>query len=261
MIGAIAGDIIGSVYEHNPLKSENFPLFSDYSRITDDTVMSLAVAQVILEGGNYGQEMKSLGRIFPNAGYGGNFMLWLAEDEIRPYNSWGNGSAMRVSPIGFAYDTEEDVLREAKNSAMVSHDHPEGIKGAQAVALTILLARQGASKDQIRERISTEFVYDLDRTIDQIRPDYSFDVSCQGSVPEGIIAFLDSTDYSSAVRKAVSLGGDSDTLACIAGAIAEAFYKEIPSLIQIETEDRLPGLLWNILEKFEKRFPCCGLGD
>ncbi len=261
MIGAIAGDIIGSVYEHNPLKSEDFPLFSDFSRITDDTVMSLAVAQAILEGGNYGHEMKSLGRIFPNAGYGGNFMLWIAEDEIRPYDSWGNGSAMRVNPIGFAFDTEQDVLREARNSAVVSHDHPEGVKGAQAVALAILLARQGASKKQIRERISTEFIYDLDRTIDQIRPGYSFDVSCQGSVPEGIIAFLDSTDYTSAVRKAVSLGGDSDTLACIAGAIAESYYKEIPALIQTETENRVPDLLWKIQEKFEKRFPCCGLGD
>jgi len=240
MIGAIAGDIIGSVYEHNPLKSEDFPLFSDYSRFTDDTVMSLAVARAILEGGDYGQEMKSLGRIFPNAGYGGNFMLWLVEDEIRPYDSWGNGAAMRVSPIGFAYNTEEDVLREARNRA---------------------IARQGASKEQIRERISIEFNYDLDRTIDQIRPGYNFDVSCQGSVPEGIIAFLDSTDYTSAVRKAVSLGGDSDTRAGSAGAIAEAYYKEIPTLIQIETENRLPDLLWKILEKFVKRYPCRGLGD
>jgi len=261
MIGAIAGDIIGSVYEHNPHKSEEFPLFSDYSRFTDDTVMSLAVARAILEGGNYGDEMKSLGRIFPNAGYGGNFILWIAEDEIRPYDSWGNGSAMRVSPIGFAYNTEEDLLREARKSSMVSHDHPEGIKGAQAVALTIMLARQGSSKEQIRERISTEFTYDLDRTIDQIRPDYKFDVSCQGSVPEGIIAFLDSTDYTSAVRKAVSLGGDSDTLACIAGAISEAYYKEIPTLIQIEIKNRLPDILWKILEKFEKRYPTCGLGE
>ena len=260
MIGAIAGDIIGSVYEHNPHKSEVFPLFSEYSCLTDDTVMSLAIAQAILNGGDYGKEMKSLGRIFPNAGYGGNFFIWISEDEIKPYNSWGNGSAMRVSPIGFAFDTEEDVLREAKNSAQVSHDHPEGIKGAQAVALAILLARQGANKNQIRDRISREFKYDLNRTIELIRPGYSFDVSCQGSVPEGIIAFLDSTDYTSAVRKAVSLGGDSDTLACIAGAIAEAYYKKIPSLIQIETEDRLPGLLWTILESFEKRFPCCELG-
>ena len=260
MIGAIAGDIIGSVYEHNPLKNEEFPLFSDYSRITDDTVMSLAVARAILDDGDYGKQMKSLGRIFPNAGYGGNFYLWLAEKEIRPYNSWGNGSAMRVSPIGFAFDTEGDVLREAKNSAIVSHNHPEGIKGAQAVALAVLIARQGASKEQIRKRISTDFKYDLDRTIDQIRPDYSFNISCQGSVPEAIVAFLDSTDFSSAIRKAVSLGGDSDTQACIAGAIAEAYYKEIPARIQTETENRLPGILWGILEEFEKLYPCCRLG-
>lgn len=261
MIGAVAGDIIGSVYEHNPHKSEDFPLFSEYSRFTDDTVMSLAVARAILEGGDYGQEMKSLGRIFPKAGYGGNFRLWLKEDEIRPYHSWGNGSAMRVSPIGFAFDSEKDVLQEARNSAVVSHDHPEGIKGAQAVALAILLARQGASKEQIRDRIAGEFSYDLNRNVDQIRPGYSFDVSCQGSVPEGIIAFLDSIDYTSAIRKAVSLGGDSDTLACIAGSISEAFYKEIPLLIQIETEDRMPGNLWRILEEFEKKYPCCVLGN
>lgn len=261
MIGAIAGDIIGSVYEHNPIKREDFPLFSDFSRVTDDSVMSLAVAQAILTGGDYAQEMKKLGRIFPNAGYGGNFMIWLAEDEVKPYNSWGNGSAMRVSPIGFAFDTERDVLHEAKKSAEVSHNHPEGIKGAQSVALAILLARQGASKEQIKNRISVEFSYDLNRKVDQIRPDYDFNVSCQGSVPEAIIAFLDSSDYLSAVRKAVSLGGDSDTLACIAGAIAEAYYKIIPTLVQIETKNRVPGILWPILEKFEKEYPCCDVGN
>jgi len=260
MIGAIAGDIIGSVYEHNPIKREDFPLFSDYSRVTDDSVMSLAIAQAILTGGDYAQEMKRLGRIFPNAGYGGNFMIWLAKDETKPYNSWGNGSAMRVSPIGFAFDTEKEVLHEAKKSAEVSHNHPEGIKGAQSVALAILLARQGASKDQIKDRISREFSYDLNRNIDQVRPDYDFDVSCQGSVPEAIIAFLNSSDYISAVRKAVSLGGDSDTLACIAGVIAEAYYKEIPTLVLIETEDRVPGILWNILDQFEKEHPCCAVG-
>jgi ADP-ribosylglycohydrolase len=261
MIGAIAGDIIGSIYEHNPLKSEDFPLFSDFSHLTDDTVMSLAIAQAILTNGNYAQEMKRLGRIFPNAGYGGYFKIWLAEDETKPYDSWGNGSAMRVSPIGFAFDTEKDVLREAKKSAEVSHNHPEGIKGAQSVALAILLARQGASKEQIKDRISREFKYDLNRQVDLIRPDYSFDVSCQGSVPEAIIAFLDSTDYISAIRKAVSLGGDSDTLACIAGSIAEAYYREIPILVQIETENRLPEVLRQILDQFEKQYPCCDVGQ
>ncbi len=261
MIGAIAGDIIGSIYEHNPLKSEEFPLFNDSSRITDDTVMSLAVARAILEDGDYGKHMKSLGRMFPNAGYGGNFFLWLVDDQASPYNSWGNGSAMRVSPIGFAFDTESDVLREAKNSAIVSHDHPEGIKGAQAVALAVLIARQGASKEQIRKRISTEFKYDLDRTIDQIRPEYSFNVSCQGSVPEAITGFLESTDFESAIRKAVSLGGDSDTQACIAGSIAEAYYKDIPSRIQIESKIRMPGILLEILENFESVYPCHRAGN
>jgi ADP-ribosylglycohydrolase len=261
MIGAIAGDIIGSIYEHNPIKREGFPLFSDHSHFTDDSVMSLAIAKAILSSGDYALEMKSLGRCYPNAGYGGNFFLWLAEDEIKPYNSWGNGSAMRVSPIGFAYDTEDDVLREAKKSAEVSHNHPEGIKGAQSVALAVLLARQGASKNQIKDRISSQFCYDLNRSIDQIRPHYGFDVSCQGSVPEALIAFLESADYVSAIQKAVSLGGDSDTLACIAGAIAEAYYGQIPSSIVLETEKRLPEVLWMILHEFETKYPCCVMVD
>ena len=259
MIGAVAGDIIGSIYEHNPIKSEDFPLFHTDSRFTDDTVMSLAVARAIMKDNNYGKEMKSLGQVFPYAGYGGSFQKWLFDPDIIPYNSWGNGSAMRVSPVGFAYGTEEEVLLEAKASAEVSHNHPEGIKGAQAVALAVFLARQGASKQEIRGRISSEFSYDLDRTVDGIRPNYQFDVSCMGSVPEGIIAFLDSTDYKSAVRKAVSFGGDSDTQACIAGGIAEAFYKSIPHSIIERVEMILPGILWDILEEFEKTYPCCGM--
>lgn len=260
MIGAVAGDIIGSIYERNPLKREDFPLFHTHSQFTDDTVMSLAVARAILQDGNYGREMKSLGQKFPYAGYGGNFRRWLFEPEIIPYNSWGNGSAMRVSPVGFAFNTEEEVLREAKASAEISHNHPEGIKGAQSVALAVFMARQGSSKDEIRSRISADFSYDLDRTVEEIRPGYQFDVSCMGSVPEAIISFLDSTDYESAVRKAVSLGGDSDTLACIAGGIAEAYYKSIPAMVIIEVENILPRILWEILEKFEKGYSCCELG-
>ena len=189
------------------------------------------------------------------------FRKWIFEEEIVPYNSWGNGSAMRVSPVGFAFDTAEEVLREARASAEVSHDHPEGIKGAQAVALAILMARQGASKDEIRTNLTASFFYDLDRTMEEIRPEYQFDVSCMGSVPEAIIAFLDSTDYESAVRKAVSLGGDSDTLACIAGGIAEAYYKTISSTIMVEVKRILPGNLWEILERFEKVYPCCEMVD
>ena len=261
MIGAVAGDIIGSIYERNPIKTEDFPLFHTTSRITDDSVMSLAVAQAILGDKNYGREMKILGQAFPNAGYGGNFQKWIFESEIVSYNSWGNGSAMRVSPVGFAFDTAEEVLREARASAEVSHDHPEGIKGAQAVALAILMARQGASKDEIRTNLTASFFYDLDRTVGEIRPAYQFNVSCMGSVPEAIIAFLDSTDYESAVRKAVSLGGDTDTQACIAGAIAEAYYKSIPSTIITEVKRILPGILWEILERFEEEYPCCELGE
>ncbi len=260
MIGAVAGDIIGSIYERNPIKTEDFPLFHTASRFTDDSVMSLAVAQSILGDKNYGREMKFLGQAFPNAGYGGNFQNWIFESEIVPYNSWGNGSAMRVSPVGYAFNTVEDVLQEARASAKVSHDHPEGIKGAQAVALAILMARKGTSKDEIRTNLTASFFYDLDRIIEEIRPDYQFDVSCMGSVPEGIIAFLDSTDFESAVRKAVSLGGDTDTQACIAGAIAEAYYKSIPSMIITEVERILPENLWKILKRFEKEHPCCDLG-
>lgn len=261
MIGAVAGDIIGSVYERTPIKTEDFPLFQTDSRFTDDTVMSLAVAQAILQGRNYGKEMKSLGKVYPNAGYGGNFQKWIFEPGIVPYNSWGNGSAMRVSPVGFAFDSPEDVLREARASAAVSHDHPEGIKGAQAVALAIFFARQGYSKEDIRANLTATFFYDLSRTVEEIRPDYEFDVSCMGSVPEAIIAFLDSSDYESAVRKAVSLGGDSDTQACISGALAEAYYKSIPPSIILEVKKILPGNLWDIVERFEKEFPCCELGD
>jgi ADP-ribosylglycohydrolase len=255
MIGAIAGDMIGSVFEHSPHKSEDFPLFSSYSRFTDDTVMSLAVARALLGAGSYGLEMKRLGRKYPNAGYGGNFFRWIFEDEIKPYQSWGNGSAMRVSPIGFFFNTEVEVLREAKASAEVSHDHPEGIKGAQSVALAILLARQGTSKEQIRKRINADFGYDLDLKVEEIKPGYQFDVSCQGSVPEAIIAFLDSSDYESAVRLAVSLGGDADTQACIAGGIAEAYYGGIPEEIEREVINRLPDHLLRILQAFVEKSP------
>ena len=255
MIGALAGDIIGSIYEHQPIKRVDFPLFSPGSRFTDDTVMSLAVARAILEGTGYGEEMKTLGRKYPNAGYGTNFFQWLFEEEINPYHSWGNGSAMRVSPVGYFFETELEVLWEARASAEVSHNHPEGIKGAQAVALAITLARQETGKEAIRGRIQADFGYDLDRTVEEIRPGYRFDVSCQGSVPEAIIAFLDSSDYESAVRLAVSLGGDADTQACIAGGIAEAYYGGVPEEIQREVKARLPDDLLGILEAFVDRPP------
>ena len=254
MIGAIAGDIIGSVYEANPIKTTEFPLFSEYSRFTDDTVLTIATADALISGLDYASVYRQFGRNYPNAGYGAAFINWLMIDNAPPYNSWGNGSAMRISPVGFAKESTEEVLMEAAKSASVTHNHPEGIKGAQATALSILLSRQGKSKDDIRRIVSKKFAYNLNRTIDEIRPNYSFDVSCQGSVPEAIIAFLQSDDVETAIRLAVSLGGDSDTLACIAGGIAHAFYREVPPQIEKEVRNRLPQKFLFILDAFSKKF-------
>ncbi len=254
MWGALAGDIIGSVYEGSPLKTEKFPLFSDKSRFTDDSVLSVAVAAAILEGKDYASSFKKYGCRHPGAGYGGSFFAWLHSEDPAPYNSWGNGSAMRVSPVGFAFNTMNKVLREAAASAAVTHNHPEGIKGAQAVALTVFLARSGANKEEIRKEISSRFGYDLSRSHAEIRPGYSFDVSCQGSVPEALICFLDSRDYEDAVRKAVSLGGDSDTQACIAGAAAHSFYGQLPADILRNTKILLTPDLLAITEAFCGRF-------
>ncbi|MDY0094071.1 MAG: ADP-ribosylglycohydrolase family protein [Candidatus Vecturithrix sp.] len=254
MVGAIAGDVIGSVYEHHHIKTTDFPLFHKYSRFTDDTVLTIAIADAILNRTDYAKSLKIFGRKYPDAGYGSAFLTWIFEPESQPYNSWGNGSAMRVSPIGFAFSTIETVLSEAKKSAEVSHNHPEGIKGAQAAACAIFLARTGESKENIRQKISERFGYNLKRTIDDIRPLYNFDASCQGSVPEAIIAFLDSDSYEDAVRKAVSLGGDSDTLACIAGGISQAFYKKIPTEIIMEIRKRLPQEFLEIMDMFNAKY-------
>lgn len=250
MIGSIAGDIIGSIYEQQPIKTKAFPLFNDRCYFTDDTVLSVAIADAILTGRSYQQSLQKIGNLYPRAGYGGTFIHWLHSDNPQPYNSWGNGSAMRVSPVGFAFQSEVDTLLHAKLTAEVSHNHPEGIKGAQATALAIYLARTtGTGKNLIRDRISEAFGYDLNRTIDEIRPDYSFDVSCQGTVPEAIIAFLDSNSYEDAVRNAISLGGDSDTLACITGGIADAFYG-VPENIREEARRRLTPDLLKIVQSF-----------
>jgi len=254
VLGAIAGDIIGSVYEWQPIKTTVFPLFQPGSRFTDDSVLTVAVAQAILTGVDYAAALREVGRRYPNAGYGGTFIQWLHDEQMGPYNSWGNGSAMRVSPVGWAYDDPLQLLAAAEASAAVSHNHPEGIKGAQAVALAIYRARTGASKTEIRGETAVRFQYDLSRTLDEIRPGYSFDVSCQGSVPEAILAFLESDDYETAVRLAISLGGDSDTMACIAGAIAEAFYGDVPDAIVQETRQRLPADLLTIIDQFQQQF-------
>ena len=250
MLGAIAGDVIGSVYEAHPIKTTDFPLFQPRSRFTDDTVLTVAVAHAILEGEPYGAALRRYGRAYPHAGYGGGFRAWLLAPEIRPYNSFGNGAAMRVSPVGFAFDGVEAVLAEARRTAEPSHNHPEGIKGAQATGLAVYLARTGHDKDAIRREVATRFGYDLDRTVDDIRPGYSFDVTCQGTVPEAVVAFLDSRDYEHAVRLAVSLGGDSDTLACITGGIAQAFYGGVPEEIARRVRARLPDEFLDVIDRF-----------
>jgi len=253
MIGAIAGDVIGSVHEFSNIKTEDFPLFSPGSTFTDDTVMTIAVADSILTGKGYAAAFKEWGRLYPHAGYGGMFKQWLRSDDSKPYNSFGNGSAMRVSPVGFAFDSLDKVLEEAKKSAEVTHNHPEGIKGAQSVAAAIFLARTGKDKKEIKDYIEATFNYDLSATLAEIRPDYRFDPTCQGSVPQAIIAFLESSDYEDAVRKAISLGGDTDTQACITGGIAQAYYKTINDDILKKVRALMDGRLLDVLDLFNAR--------
>lgn len=255
LCGAIAGDIIGSKYEFFPHKDTYFPLFSnEYSDYTDDTVMTIANADWLITGESLLIIMKDYGKRYPTAGYGGMFKNWLREDDPKPYNSFGNGSAMRVSPIGWAFDTLEKTLEAAKQSAEVTHNHPEGIKGAQATAACIFMARTGKSKQEIKEYIEKKFSYNLNRTCDEIRPTYKFDETCQGTVPESIIAFLESTDFENAVRLAVSLGGDADTMGAITGGIAEAFYGGVPNHIRKEVLKRLPNEFIDVMQKFYHKF-------
>ena len=255
LCGAIAGDIIGSKYEFFPHKDTYFPLFSnEYSDYTDDTVMTIANADWLITGESLLIIMKDYGKRYPTAGYGGMFKNWLREDDPKPYNSFGNGSAMRVSPVGWAFDTLEKTLEAAKQSAEVTHNHPEGIKGAQATAACIFMARTGKSKQEIKEYIEKKFSYNLNRTCDEIRPTYKFDETCQGTVPESIIAFLESTDFENAVRLAVSLGGDADTMGAITGGIAEAFYGGVPNHIRKEVLKRLPNKFIDVMQKFYHKF-------
>ena len=231
LLGAIAGDVIGSFYEYRPVGSVEFNLFDEWSSFTDDTVMTVANADWLLTHDSLLGIMQDYGNRYINAGYGGMFYSWLREYDPQPYNSFGNGSAMRVSPVGWAFKTLEETLAAAKQSAEVTHNHPEGIKGAY---------------------IESTFGYNLSRTCDEIRPGYQFDETCQGSVPESIIAFLESTDYENAIRLAISLGGDADTMAAIAGGIAEAYYKEIPSYIVDEVQKRLPQEFIDVTQRFYK---------
>jgi ADP-ribosylglycohydrolase len=224
MIGAIAGDIIGSVYEWNNIKTKKFPLFDPDCCFTDDTVLTVALAESILTGTDYASLMKAYYRRYPNAGYGGLFHLWAQTHDSEPYNSWGNGAAMRISSVGFAFNTLDEVLSRAAEYTGVTHNHIEGIKGAQATAAAIFLGRRGSTKADIKQYIAETFHYDLSRSADEIRPAYQFNESCQETVPQAITCFLESTDFEDAIRNAISLGGDSDTLACITGGIAQAHY-------------------------------------
>jgi len=248
--GAIAGDIIGSVYEAAPLKRETFALFPPAARFTDDTVLTLAVAEALLRGAEYAPTLRAFARRYPDAGYGAMFARWAWDERLGPYGSWANGAAMRVSPVGFACTTSDEVLAEAARSARVTHDHPEAVQAAQAVALAVFLARTGAAPEAIREELTQRFGYALDRSIAAIRPAYRFDVSARGSVPEAVLAALEGAGVEGAIRKAVSLGGDSDTQACIAGGIAQALWGTMPGSLLEAVGRRLPPEFLSILDEF-----------
>ena len=260
MYGAILGDIIGSPYEFDMGdKTKNFPLFTEESHFTDDTVMTLAIASAFLKIPTDATDeairwevtthLQAWGLRYPHAGYGGMFRRWLRSSNPKPYGSYGNGSAMRVSSVAWLFDDLDMVRRMARLSAEVTHNHPEGIKGAEATASAIFLARTGHSKAEIKAYIERQFEYDLSRTCDEIRPGYLHVESCQETVPEAITAFLEGESFEEVIRTAVSLGGDCDTLTCIAGSIAEGFYG-VPEELKLACIDRLPNDLRNILAKF-----------
>ena len=251
LLGAIIGDIIGSRFEWNNHKSTIFNLFTPSNKFTDDTVMTIAIADWLLHGELLVDAMKDWAAKYPNRGYGSKFWQWLfIWKNKEPYNSYGNGSAMRVSPCGYFAQTLDEALNLAKQSAELTHNHPEGIKGAQAIAASVFLARQQIAKTEIRDYIESTFDYNLHRTCDEIRPIYEFNMTCQGSCPEAIIAFLESSDYESAIRLAVSLGGDSDTIACMTGGIAAAYYG-IPDEIVYNAKEYLPDDMLTIILEFD----------
>ncbi len=261
ILGAICGDTIGSVYEFHPTKTYDFELLRDDMNYTDDSIMTIAVADWILHDSALSHDMLIKAMRYygqkdpcPMGGYGGGFSHWLRSTSPMPYNSWGNGSAMRVAAVGYAFDTLEETLRVAKVSAEVTHNHPEGIKGAQATAAAIFMARQMATKQEIRDYIEETFGYDLHRSYDDIKANYSFRESCQETVPEAIIAFLESKDYEDAIRLTVALAGDADTLGAITGGIAAAYYREIPDEIVDFTLKRLPEHLRTVVDAFNVKY-------
>lgn len=254
MKGAIIGDIIGSHFEFQPCKEKDFLLFGDSYYYTDDTVLTMAVADVILNNYSYEEALVKWSRKYPNQSWGERYNAWFRNDKREPYNSFGNGSAMRVSPIGWAFDTLEETLKEAKRSAEVTHNHPEGVKGAQAVASAIFLARNKKSKMEIKEYIEDKFQYNLSRKYKGIQPEYFFDATCQGSVPEAIICFLESKNFEDAIRNAVALGGDADTQACITGSIAEAYYGGVPEEIWNKCKEVLEPEMVTLINDFYDKY-------
>lgn len=260
MLGAIVGDIIGSAYEFKNTKRKEFHLFTPKSKFTDDTVMTLAVARWLCDDKEHCKEtlvqrMQELGRRYPTAGYAGSFMRWLYNPEPQPYNSYGNGSAMRVSPVAFYAHSLQEALGLAKISAEVTHNHSEGIKGAQAIASSIYLARHGATKREIKSYVEENFHYDLSQQLDDIRPTYSYDMSCQHTVPQALLAFLEGANFEDVIRSAVSIGGDSDTIAAMAGGIAQAFYV-IPKKLSSYCYALLTPELRGVLNDFEDLLGC-----
>jgi ADP-ribosylglycohydrolase len=254
MLGAIAGDVIGSGHEYTGTKSADFSLFVPGSRFTDDTVLAVAVADCLLNGLNYVDAFHDYFLAYPNAGYGFRFFHWASAGRRDPYNSYGNGSAMRVPAVGYAFASLDEVLAEAARSAEVTHNHPEGVKGAQATAAAVFMARRGETKRRMKASLQEMFGYDLSASVDELRPTYEFDESCQGTVPAALIAFFESHDYEDAVRKAISLGGDADTLACIAGAVAEAYYGGVPLHIAGPAREALDDRLRKVVGQFYERY-------
>lgn len=261
MIGAILGDMIGAPYEFDRSpKTKDFPLFSKGTQFTDDSVMTIAVAEALMDTMGKSDEevynalissMRKWGHKYPNAGYGGMFYEWLHSENPKPYGSFGNGSAMRVSSAGWLYDSLEKTRHYARLTAEVTHNHPEGIKGAVCIASAIFMARNGSTKEEIKQYIVQESGYDLSRTCDEIRPDYYHIETCQKTVPEAVTAFLEGNDFEDVIRTAVSLGGDCDTLTCIATSIAEAFYG-VPAYLQEECKARLTEEMVAVTERFEQ---------
>lgn len=254
LLGAIGGDIIGSVYEFNNIKTKDFPLFTPESTFTDDTIMTIATADAILSRCSYQKKYLEWGWKYPNprGGYGASFKRWLQSKKPEPYNSWGNGAAMRVAPIGLFYRDIDRVWGEAADSAECTHNHKEGFRGAIAVAGAVFGANTGYTKEEIRAAV--EFAgYDVSRTLDEIRPDHQFDESCMDAVPVAFRAFYEATDYEDAIRNAVSVGGDSDTIAAITGGIALAYYREMKPETKQEIKERLPGDMLAVISRWERR--------